>query len=190
VDFFRLNKIGKSPLLVSKREDLASDCKQINDLVSAMSAAECASAQSTVQGGALGVQHGLSHLGQLLAFPGLPIGDLPPRGAEGPGDERPCRPGLAIGLTHNPHYREEAERGPGAHHRVGDCPLRTRLSPPQTRPSRQSSLEAAAGRWSRQGSLELEGPRPPGPRAGGEGGLGRGRKREQGPEASRVTLGR
>ena len=25
----RLNKIGKSPLLVSKREDLASDCKQV-----------------------------------------------------------------------------------------------------------------------------------------------------------------
>ena len=78
-NYYRLNKIGKSPLLVSKREDLASDCKQINDLVSALSAAEADSVQSTVQGSiTLKVSDGLGNLGKLLAFPGL-AGDYPNR---------------------------------------------------------------------------------------------------------------
>ena len=37
---FRLNKIGKNPHLVSERETLESDCRQMNDIVRALSAAE------------------------------------------------------------------------------------------------------------------------------------------------------
>lgn len=36
--FFRLNKIGKNPTMVSNREDLQSDCKTVNAIVSGMSA--------------------------------------------------------------------------------------------------------------------------------------------------------
>ena len=35
---FRLNKIGKNPTMVSNREDLQSDCKTVNAIVSGMSA--------------------------------------------------------------------------------------------------------------------------------------------------------
>ena len=43
----RLHKIGKNPGMVAPRTTLDSDWKQISDIVSALSAAECDSVQST-----------------------------------------------------------------------------------------------------------------------------------------------
>ena len=73
--FCRLHKIGKNPGLVSTRSNLDSDCRQISDIVAALSAAECDSAQSTWnQADTPRLYKELQHLSKVLAFPGLRMG--------------------------------------------------------------------------------------------------------------------
>ena len=71
----RLHKIGKNPALVSTRSTLDSDCRQISDIVAALSAAECDSAQSTWNtSDTPRLYRELQQLSKVLAFPGLRMG--------------------------------------------------------------------------------------------------------------------
>ena len=86
--YCRLNKIGKNPLIVSNRANLESDCKQMNDIVKALSQAEIDSVQSTFQRpGTPHIYNELQQLGRILAFPGLRMGlGEPPGRAHSHGD--------------------------------------------------------------------------------------------------------
>ena len=71
----RLHKIGKNPGMVSTRSTLDSDCRQISDIVAALSAAECDSAQSTWNtSDTPRLYRELQQLSKVLAFPGLRMG--------------------------------------------------------------------------------------------------------------------
>ena len=136
----RLHKIGKNPHLVSNRSTLEADCKQITDIVAALSNSESDSAQSTLQPGtprAGAIYSELEQLGRVLAYPGLRLGlGEPPGRAHSHGD---LGPGSTADLAvHCNHHRNGAgysrngssarsdlqlERGPGGrtgpvHHEI------------------------------------------------------------------------
>lgn len=83
---YRLNKIGKNPHLVSERETLDSDCRQMNDIVNALSAAETDSMESPSPSRAPtpNVSEGLQNLGKLLVFPGINLELLEARPSQRP----------------------------------------------------------------------------------------------------------
>ena len=70
--YFRLNKIGKNPHLVSDRENLDSDCKTVNAIVNALSGPEAGSADSLNTPPPPRIHNNLRNLGRMIAEANLP----------------------------------------------------------------------------------------------------------------------
>ena len=70
-EYYRLNKIGKNPHLVSDRENLDSDCKTVNAIVNALSGSG-GSMDSFQQPSTPQMQCNLKDLGRMIAMANLP----------------------------------------------------------------------------------------------------------------------